>query len=173
MAWFKSVLTHKVINDLNLDVVSFSTHQYAHTHTHKYALIHHRALDFNTSPPHSSPSSLIPGRGSSPRCLRLNSRDSGIIQTFHGTYLLPPQETAAGMENATMVPSSLSLHCLYSLIKPSLWLELPPWCVVSAWENAGLSGSYVLRRRPQGPSGVLLEPSVPAVALRVANTHNE
>lgn len=79
----------------------------------------------------------------------------------------------AEMENATMVPSSFSLHCLYSLIRPSLWLALPPWCVVSAWENAGLSGCYVLRRRPQGPRGVLLEPSVPAVGLTVANTHNE
>ncbi|MEQ2175277.1 hypothetical protein GOODEAATRI_016501, partial [Goodea atripinnis] len=83
------------------------------------------------------------------------------------------EETVAKMENATMVPGSLSLHCLYSLIRPSLRLPLPPWCVVSAWENAGLSGCYELRRRPQGPSGVLLEPSVPAMGLQVAYAHNE
>lgn len=69
-----------------------------------------------------------------------------------------------------MPPWSLSLHCPYSLISSSLWLALPPWCVVSAWENAGLSGCYVLRRRPQRSRGVLLEPSVPVVGLTVANT---
>lgn len=74
------------------------------------------------------------------------------------------------MENATTV-SLPPLSLLFN--QASLWLALPPWCVVSAWENAGLSGCYVLRRRPQGPRGVLLEPSVPAVGLTVANTHNE
>lgn len=29
-----------------------------------------------------------------------------------------------------MPPLPLSLHCPYSLIRPSLWLVLPPWCVV-------------------------------------------
>lgn len=42
----------------------------------------------------------------------------------------PPWETAAAMENATAL--SLSLHCPYSLISPSLWLQLPPWlCCLS------------------------------------------
>lgn len=140
---------------------------HAHTNTHSNSLY---ALDSTTSPPHSSPRPLIPGRGSSPRCLCLNSRDSGIIQTFHGTYLVPPRRQRRRWK---MPPRSLCLHCPYSLISPSLRLALPPWCVVSAWENAGLSGCYVLRRRPQWSRGVLLEPSVPAVGLAVADTHNE
>lgn len=68
-----------------------SERQKAHTHINTLILPH--ALDFTTSPPHSSQSSLIPGRGSSPWCLCLNSRDSGIIQTFHGAYLVPPGDS--------------------------------------------------------------------------------
>ena len=76
--------------------LSFSTQlseTHTHAHTHIHTLILPYVLDSTTSPPHSSQSSLIPGRGSSPRCLCLNSRDSGIIQTFHGTYLVPPGDS--------------------------------------------------------------------------------
>lgn len=77
----------------------------------------------------------------------------------------PPWETAAATENATALSLPLLSH---SLISPSLRLPLPPWCVVLAWENAGLSGCYVLRSRPQRSRRVMLEPSVPAVGLTAA-----
>lgn len=63
------------------------------THTYTHALRLPYALDFTTGPPHASQSSLIPGRGSSPRCFCLDSRDSGRIQTFHATYLVPPGDS--------------------------------------------------------------------------------
>lgn len=69
-------------------VIFFKTLNHAHTHPHTYSPMYS-----TTNPPHSSQTSLIPGRGSSPRCLCLNSRDSGIIQTFHGTYLVPPGDS--------------------------------------------------------------------------------
>lgn len=78
------------------------------TRAHKRTLTLPYVLGFTTSPPHSSPSALIPGRGSSPRCLCLNSRDSGIIQTFHGTYLCPLWRRRRRWKTP---PRSRSLHC--------------------------------------------------------------
>lgn len=71
----------------------------------------------------------------------------------------PERRRRRRWKNATALSPSLSLHCPYSLISPSLRLALPPWCVVSAWENAGLSGCCAPRRRPQviqrGAAGAL------------------
>jgi len=122
---------------LSFSSLFFSKHisTHAHTHTHTHTLMLPSVLNLTNSPPHSSQSSLIPGRGSSPRCLCLNSRDSGIISKVSRHILGPPRRQRRRWK---MPPRSLSLHCPYSLIRPSLWLALPPWCVVSAWENAGL-----------------------------------
>lgn len=73
--------------------------------THKHTLVLPYVLDFTTSPPHSSRVSLIPGRGSSPRCLCLNSKDSGIIQKFHGTYLVPPRRQWRGWKMPPRSPA--------------------------------------------------------------------
>lgn len=155
------------IQTLSLSVSSQFSHKHAHTHTHTHTplctRLHHQstALLSKLFDPQSRVLSAVP--------LSEFQRfwdNSNVSRHILG----PPRRQRRGWK---MPPRSLSLHCPYSLIRPSLWLALPPWCVVSAWENAGLSGCYVLRRRPQGPRGVLLEPSVPAVGLTVANTHNE
>lgn len=162
--WWLYVHSHQREHDSYLNII-FICHKWVvwHARAHAHAPLY--VLNLTTSPPHSSPVSLIPGGGSSPWCLRLNSRDSGIIQTFHGTYSVPPGRQR---QRRKMPPRSLSLYCPHSLISPSLRLPLPPWCVVLAWENAGLSGCYVLRSRPQRSRRVMLEPSVPAVGLTAA-----
>lgn len=89
-----------------------------------------------------------------------NSNVSRLHTCTHHPHLHPLEETAAEMEKChRALTLSLPLHCPYSLISPSLRLALPPWCVVSAWENAGLSGCCAPRRRPQviqrGAAGAL------------------
>ena len=128
-----------------------NTHTHTHTHTDTHTQTHARpyVLDFTTSPPHSSQSSLIPGRGSSPWCLCLNSRDSGIIQTFHGTYLVPPGDSGGDGKchhgpRLTLPPLSLLFNQALSVARAatvvcclSLGKCRPKWLLCTEAQTTG------------------------------------
>lgn len=137
-ARFKRQLSLSLWYSLSLSLSDTQTH----THTPLCTWLHHQSTTLLRS-------SLIPGRGSSPRCLCLNSKDSRIIQTFHGTYLVPPGDSGRDGKchhrpKLSLPPLSLLFnqalsvaHAATVVCCPSLGKCRPKWLLCAEAQTTG------------------------------------